>query len=536
MNSFILCLQTIICMFTNQSTLKSFKYNSFLEEQQPVYVIRFDYAGGNYFGATYQDVLSSNIKDQETVNIPIKDYCTFLCWVDEYGNRVNLDTLDINSNLTVYAHWQRDYSYLIIDEKYAAYYNKKNDKAITDKYLFSYFRESTELIKKTIDPINNIAINEINGPNFPGKIVENGLGNSSSTSKYGGCGPIAMIGILDYFSNYNHLKMLEREHNDYYKTMLSANVFNSVNVINIGEDTPTLPWAYVEGFERVLKQYNYSNEITVQNHSSLTLFSSSLKQIIKENIDNNMPVTLYTAFDAGPNECGAHYMNIYGYIEYSGINHYNKNETLLLLIIRPNLGYNFECYCDSNILNHLLSGIITYEITDSNISLYADDFKPYFINPNGMGQYYFDEKETILYKDDNFLATIKRKRCTVIDGEYLVLSANRVNAGDAYIDFTFNNKISGVNVYLSLWSNLERLSVTEGDTVTVEVYKNGNYIVCENISLVDIPASKIKNNKFEVKFDVETYNFRIHVHKNNPDSKDRNKGRVIIHQIDVYYT
>ena len=84
---------------------------------------------------------------------------------------------------------------------------------------------------------------------------------------------------------------------------------------------------------------------------------------------------------------------------------------------------------DSDLLSVLTSGVIYYEVKDNNQLIRPNDFSKEFVNGNGQGQYYFYDKTADIITSDGFNFGTKRLRCGYIEDKYLVLSANRKDAG-----------------------------------------------------------------------------------------------------------
>ncbi len=145
-------------------------------------------------------------------------------------------------------------------------------------------------------------------------------------------------------------------------------------------------------------------------------------------------------------------------------------------------------------------------------------------------RYYFENdgiKSSTLNSDD-LVINSTRLRCGYIENEFINLSPNRYNAGDAYLELNFNLPIYEYSVNLSYWSGSEYLYESNGDYAQIEYLNNdGNWV--NYCNLLDKNLSTTRNEQKEIVCDfVEgTYSIRIVAHKENPNT-NRNKGRICI--------
>lgn len=78
---------------------------------------------------------------------------------------------------------------------------------------------------------------------FPSSDIETAVHTSGIESCYGGCGPIAMIGILDYFSRYrNYTSIMNDPTNSADRTQLAYDVFKATPTLNYQKLTPLEIW------------------------------------------------------------------------------------------------------------------------------------------------------------------------------------------------------------------------------------------------------------------------------------------------------
>ncbi len=81
---------------------------------------------------------------------------------------------------------------------------------------------------------------------FPKDDVQQAIANTGIRSSYGGCGPIAMLGILDYFARYlGYDEIIDDLTSSIQRVRLAEDVFNTVTTYEIGDlgnkNTLTLP-------------------------------------------------------------------------------------------------------------------------------------------------------------------------------------------------------------------------------------------------------------------------------------------------------
>jgi hypothetical protein len=176
-------------------------------------------------------------------------------------------------------------------------------------------------------------------------------------------------------------------------------------------------------------------------------------------------------------------------------------------------------------------GLITYDINYGNsYDIYASDFAEEFVNSNGGGQYFFYDKETPVSTANGRMIYTHRKRCSYIENQYLVLSPNRANAGEAYLDIQLPHSASKVSFTASLWSSLEGIN---NETFKIQYYSNGWH---DHVSFDLSTFSKLKQypNEYTVLMPKNITRFRFIANHSNP-SGDRNKGRIILDNLNFEY-
>lgn len=185
---------------------------------------------------------------------------------------------------------------------------------------------------------------------------------------YGGCGPIAMIGMADFFSRFygytgiiNNPDDVEQQKDLIREFLRNIKTYEVTNSAGTGKETLSLPWNCADGFNKVMKNHNLENTIQATDMGFWGVSKDSKIYKIKEQVDKGLPVTVYTA-RAGEGHLGNHYVNVYGYEEWHGKDQNGNNITHTMLLFRMNWGRNPSqtTYMDSDILGSFITGIIYY--------------------------------------------------------------------------------------------------------------------------------------------------------------------------------
>lgn len=149
------------------------------------------------------------------------------------------------------------------------------------------------------------------------------------------------------------------------------------------------------------------------------------------------------------------------------------------------------------------------------------------------GRYYFENeglKYTTKTFEDDFTISTERLRCGYIEEEYINLSPNRYNAGDAYLELTFNEPIYELDTYLTFWDLGEGMSVVNHDYAYLQYLDaSGNWITRIDLMTAGLPSDRTVPKHFECDFIEGTYGVRFIAHKQTPNT-NRNKGRICIGQ------
>ena len=361
------------------------------------------------------------------------------------------------------------------------------------------------------------------------------LAGVQDKTNYGGCGPIAAIGMLDYFARYlGYDEIIDDPTDSAKRVALAAEVMSNTNYSVTGsvDNSRVWPWDMVNGFNAVI----LDRDLSIQAEYKVSLFGgrgSEFWNDIVENIDRGLPVTIFTSDACGPGEFSNHYSNIYGYETWKGTSNDGEN-TIRKTFLKGRLNlerYTSEYYCDSNILNYIHSGIITYDPHyEESYTFTASDFAEEFVNDSGGGQYFFSPmSDQVALSNGRILQTI-RLRTSYIENEFLVLSPNRENAGTAYLDITFPAKVSQLSFDAFLWSRYEGIS---GEELKMQYYDDGWYDHI-TIDLGSMPVKYDQNCTRFALFPKDTTRIRFYATHQSP-SGSRNKGRICLDNFEVSY-
>ncbi|MDE7161137.1 MAG: hypothetical protein K2N65_00090, partial [Anaeroplasmataceae bacterium] len=303
-----------------------------------------------------------------------------------------------------------------------------------------------------------------------------------------------------------------------------------------GKSTMTLPWDCVSGVNKVLEKYGLSNKLKV-NYKGSTIIGGHKNEyldIITSHIDRGIPVAVYTGIGTGRGPFSKHYFNAYKYEKYVGVDA-NKN-TIEKYAIRACLnlqdtdskGY----YFDAELLDSAMCGVVYIDPVYSHNELLTTSNFSSFVNDNNQGQYFFEKKTAQIVTDSGYTFGTVRLRCGYIENKYLVLSANRENAGTAYLEFHLDEEIKGFEFDASLWSLYEDL--TEHDMFSIEYLDGQNWVSHVRFDIPSMSPIKINPKSYNVLFNKGVTSFRFYLRKNMP-SGDRNKGRVVLNNIHLHF-
>ncbi|MDE5714837.1 MAG: InlB B-repeat-containing protein [Anaeroplasmataceae bacterium] len=477
-----------LCFSPNVDAQKEHKINNqqikvdyILKEQEKnisnytnnIVIVTFDFNGGSYDGnriaKSVPVEIGTPISSLDKSKLK-KDNCTFKGWYTYEGELWHFDDI-IMDNMTLYAYWNWDCSHLInySDDNGLWYENNYTTEGNINNYLKTKYHSSTNW-NMTINNSTLYQPVEMQGEMFPKSNILTAIETSGVASSYGGCGPIAMMGIMDFYARYyDYSSIMKDPTNEKNRIQLAYDILKNTKTIEISnpfsknqklafysggdKSTMTLPGDYINGFTKVMEMYGLDRQITAKNF----MYSSKntlIKKVI-ESIDKGIPVTLYTGVGCGDGGVSEHYINVYGYEIHKGIDQFDQNITQVIFSARINLGYSSErvIWMDADVLSHVLSGVITYEVKNANHLIKPEDFARDFVNNNGQGQYFFYEKQAEITTSKGVIFQTNRLRCGYIEDKYLVLSAYRENAGAAFLEMNFDFSITALTFELGLWED-----------------------------------------------------------------------------------
>lgn len=453
---------------------KVVNHNQVLKRQNNIamtYDVVFDCNGGVYDSTIVsfqQTVIAGSLLNEPDTTKMARNNCTFSGWYTLNGTSWNFEEDTVNEDITLRAKWNWDDSYRL--ENWSSI-----DSYFSEKYYLSTGWRITS--KKSVKDVSGHLPVEVKGSDtdlYPTSDIETAIETSGIASSYGGCGPLAMIGILDYFARYeNYTSIMNNPQNSTDRIQLAYDVFTETNTIEMpklkneeavlareststfsggGKNTLTLPGDYVNAFNSLMStKYNLNNQLSAHSQGwMLTSLSSKINKI-KQSIDLGLPVTVYAGL-AGSGDLGNHYVNVYEYQNWMGIDRDGKAINNVVFNVRVNWGWGQSSprYMDATMLSAAFSGVIYYEVKDNNQLIRPIDFSTDFVNENGQGQYFFYEKTADITTLDGFTFGTSRLRCGYIENQYLVLSANRSGAGLATLEMNFNINVKAMNFDISL--------------------------------------------------------------------------------------
>lgn len=370
-----------------------------------------------------------------------------------------------------------------------------------------------------------------------------------------GCGPLAMIGVFDYFQRVRDYAPLMTNYSENGRTSdyqsylddeyrrLASTVILNVDVIPFGSNgTATLPGDFVLGANTIIEDHNLSQQISVTSR----LYTSQETRVskIKEHVEAGMPVVWWT----GPNDgfFKNHYVNIYGYETWTALDENGAPVIHTMFLLRLNWGraQNSTIYADEDALKGI-GGLIFFEESYETVTIYPETFSTlqqqyFYTNQTASFQTNHPYKSPISFQTNRLRTGYINSTGITAEGDwFLTMSAKRQNAGEAYMEFTFPKKIYGINIDLSLWSSLEGISSSNA-AVTLEIRVNGVWTTVHEF-LSDSNFSKTRNIPsnhifiFEDDTGIEfVTNFRFRVVA-PATGTSMNHGRVVISNLFLLY-
>lgn len=500
----------------------------------------------------------------ETKYVKEKDAVTF--------NELNSDDLDLNFQIS-----DIDNSSIKQLKSYGKSDGKENGsvsdkieetdlKAWLERNYDDYDWQKVNANTNTTLTTTNAKPIEMLSSDFSSNDIKNAINNAGlgSVTSYGGCGPIAMLGIFDYLSRYlGYSELIPDVYNASDRVDIATEVLQNSNIEKWKDSenqTISWPWYYAGCLDNVIKNHNLNGILKFGLFINYGIFTNYFKNIIESNfsyllksidfgfaekellwdkivesIDNGFPVTLFNGTFAGDGDFSGHYVNVYGYDTWVGYGKDRQTKTKKFLKARLNWDLPDEYYCDADILDCPTTGIFNYYISYSNsYSFDSFDFST-FVNDKGQGQYFFDTKTKTITLNNGIKIETERKRTSFIENEFLVLSPNRKNAGEAFLRIIFPHNISEISFCASLWGPTEN-ALNEHFNVE-SIRKDTSFSETKSylsMNAIYLPLSKYAPKKFKFVFSKKTNGISISA-KDTAPYGDRNKGRICLNYFNVKY-
>lgn len=369
--------------------------------------------------------------------------------------------------------------------------------------------------------------------------------DSSITSSYGGCGAIAQIGMWHYFSSVLGYDSISNgdPYSSENKQLLAKEVFLNVKTSELGSNkTMTWPSDYVDGFNAIARKHNIPIRAS---YSFATLIPQKefFADKIKAYIDKGIPVTIFTG-TLNKNSKGyeGHCFNVCSYEKWVGTNpETNERKEYIMYGTKANYYNTFGIrYMSEEVLEQSLVGLIWYDIQYNNIqTIPASAFAQDFVNDSGQGQYFFYEKIADITLPNGYSFGTKRLRCSYIENKYLALSANRKSNtgsynGEAYIEFCFNDDIKKIEFDIARWGLNEGFTGLD-EYVTIKCSRTSGSVGETRKEIDPKSLTPLKDNPQRITVLINEGEYiRISI-KVKPTSENRNKGRIILDNITIYY-
>ena len=188
-------------------------------------------------------------------------------------------------------------------------------------------------------------------------------------TSYGGCGPIATMGILDYFSRSAGFSALISDPDDHAsKVNMAEEVLNDSQIVSLDKilghpATAELPQGVRNAFNTYVASHGLNHFLEAKDKYTITgRMGSFFWTDIVNHIDQGLPVTLITGCLFESDGRLQHSVNVYGYETWQGENVAGETVEKKYLKVRMNWGEEEDRYYDADILDCYMVGIVTYDI------------------------------------------------------------------------------------------------------------------------------------------------------------------------------
>jgi V8-like Glu-specific endopeptidase len=143
--------------------------------------------------------------------------------------------------------------------------------------------------------------------------------------------------------------------------------------------------------------------------------------------------------------------------------------------------------------------------------------------------------------NNDFSFQTRRYRTGYIHNEYVVMSPIRRNIHEAFIEYSFSEPISKIDIQLSFWrgSSMEWLTKDNGSAeLSARRSIGGLEVWTQSLDLLSdetaLPTDRAYPNTYSVSFGIPVYGFRLSAETHEDYYNDSNRGRICIGDIDVY--
>lgn len=235
----------------------------------------------------------------------------------------------------------------------------------------SNWRQVANQSANVADLSNAIPIEMLCYDGFKTEEVLEGLAasNQRDLTSYGGCGPIATMGIIDYFTrSAGFAGLMGDPDNHACKVSMATEVLNDSQIMKLDDyvghpATAELPQGLMNAFNTYVTSRNLNNFLEAhEEHTVLGGKGSAFWEDIVSHVNQGLPVTLCTGcFLENDVPELQHTVNVYGYETWRGVRDQQIVEKKYLKV-RLNWGKPEEQYFDAAILNYYMVGIVTYDI------------------------------------------------------------------------------------------------------------------------------------------------------------------------------
>ncbi|MDE7100929.1 MAG: InlB B-repeat-containing protein, partial [Anaeroplasmataceae bacterium] len=268
----------------------SLEINS-LDVETNTYKVTFDLNGGNYNGSqkNFEEIYAEN----SLINCPDetaieRNNCVFKGWYTLDNKVWDFENDTITCDIVLRAKWHWLTYYPIHNtgkwEKVEDYLNEKH-------YNLSYLNLLYENQTKQVSGKNII---EMKSSDFTGREISEAIQKTGVKSTYGGCGSIAMMGVMHYLSDaLGYSQIIDNPQDSSQRVSLACDILSNTKTFEVGEvgdkSTFTWPWDYVDSFNSLMERYGLGDYIKSVDQLSIFQNKDELINKIKTSVDNGLP-------------------------------------------------------------------------------------------------------------------------------------------------------------------------------------------------------------------------------------------------------